>query len=676
MNVRTPWAAVMTATALIWITGCPPGSQPQGPGKGDAGVDAGVPAAITCIWPTQALAGVDSLPVSIYGAHIDPNAVARWNGAPRPTAVIDAGFAVVTLTSDDLKAAGAGTLDLINPAADASVASTLAIALPAARRRIQVDGLYTQFERRGFPNGYYSGQLLQMWSGVDPYTGLVPAADTSLQLDAVQQMGVNTITFELRAADGGLGAFVPPVCPMNSALGLQYPQPQPLELANLRALLDLVASKGMKVWLRLPNTYMDENPPVNNGTWLTAALGAIKGHPALDVVLFEGSPHVVNGQCGLPAEPPLWNGANSVTGNYVRWAMALALDAGFPARQLSAEEIVGGYVLLHSPNLQDPLVVMKQIFDQLGVPPDQRTYAISMYEQNRCDATGGATCVDERDDLWADQTLQHVWDVVGHCSGARVIAPEMGVTQPYDGGWRAEWAVENLGALFERYGVEGGSYWLWTNFQTSDDTDPTKPPAVKYRGVAFNYSAVQAEIADLGGSHLAPIPNGSFERGDGGVNDWTVLGLHGGSGARLQLSAEPGQPEVMTRGQWALRLSTGADPNGAAIAQSAVLPVTGDAGYVVTTLLRFSFSGDPDAGAPGPRRPQVRVSLLYFAADGGAASGSRQDVRLFQESSTPDFKTFPFSFVTPLDATAAQIELAVEAHGLPMPLTADFDVVR
>jgi hypothetical protein len=644
---------------------------------GDAGLPPGPPA-LACAWPSSALVGSDPIIVALYGAGIAPGATASWNGMPRPATVVDAGLALVTLSAQDLAAAAVGSLSISNPppggAPDASL--PFAVTQPAARRRIPADGLYTQIERRGWPSEYWSGELLQQWSIFDPVTNDTPAQEAQLQLQAMQQMGVNAVTLELRAADGGGGAFVPPACPMPYVLGLQYPRPQPVELTQLGSFLDLSASMGIKVWLRLPNTHMEETPPTNNATWLASVLGAIQGHPALDAVLFDGSPNIVNGQCGLPAEPALWEGASSTTGRYVQWAIGYALDAGFPARQLSAEEIVGGYQLLHSPNLQDPVLVMREIFDALQVPANQRTYAVSMYEQPRCQSAGGLPCVDERPDLWAQETLDGVWAVIGHCSGARVIATEMGTLPPLDGGWRSEWSVENLGALFERSGVEGGGYWLWTNFQNSDDANPTLASPVKYRGVPFVYSPVQREIADLGGQHPSRIPNGSFEQGDGGVDAWSLGGLDGGTGVRYRLAAEPGQPEVVTRGNWVLQLSSGSDPNGTAWADSARLPALPDAGYVVTGLLRFGFSGDPDAGAPGNLRPQVRVSVLYFATDGGSAARPRDDFRFFQENAANDFVTYPLSFTTPVDAAQVQFELAVERHGLPTPLVADVDDLR
>ena len=82
----------------------------------------------------------------------------------------------------------------------------------------------------------------------------------------------------------------PPYCTLPPVLGLQYPQPTALEFKNLVEFFDLLQSKGMKVHLRLVNTHMEEQPPEIYTLWIGSILKAIKNHPALDLVLFEGSP--------------------------------------------------------------------------------------------------------------------------------------------------------------------------------------------------------------------------------------------------------------------------------------------------------------------------------------------------------------------------------------------------
>ena len=113
-------------------------------------------------------------------------------------------------------------------------------------------GLYTQFERRGWASEYWSGEVIQNWNTFDPVVGSTVAQEVSLQLDKIRALGVNTITFELRTADPTFtGNFTPPDCNEPPVLGLQFPQPSAVELANLPLFFDLVRQKGMKVWLQI-----------------------------------------------------------------------------------------------------------------------------------------------------------------------------------------------------------------------------------------------------------------------------------------------------------------------------------------------------------------------------------------------------------------------------------------
>src|SRR5262249_26555158 len=62
-------------------------------------------------------------------------------------------------------------------------------------------GLFVQSERRGWPNGYYNGDLVHNWNNYDPVVGHTVSEEVALQMDVMHGMGVNTITFELRTAD-------------------------------------------------------------------------------------------------------------------------------------------------------------------------------------------------------------------------------------------------------------------------------------------------------------------------------------------------------------------------------------------------------------------------------------------------------------------------------------------
>ncbi len=398
----------------------------------------------------------------------------------------------------------AGTANIT--ATSEGIVGTAAVTVQVPLASLPIRGLYVQFERRGAASGFWSGDVLQRFDSVDAVVGTTVHAEVGLELGIMHGMGVNTITFELRSADSLVdpNGFVPPGCNEPPVLGVRWPQPTPTELANLVAFFDLVQSNGMHVLLRLVNTHMEEQPPTNSGTWLGAVLGAIKTHPALELVLFDGTPHLVGTSCGIPAEPPLWLGPTSVPAQYVQWAVGYARSLGVPTRKLSAEAIVGDYFLLSQPpagpdatsgHLWDPVIVEKDIFDALQIPDSARTYGISFYEHRKCATAGSVPCTDTDPDSWADQTLTQLFVVIGSGSRARVIAGEMGNLTPVSASWSTVQAFQSLVTQMRRHGVHGGAFWRWVSFNTSEDSDPTLADPVKRRGVAFQYNPVQGVLA-------------------------------------------------------------------------------------------------------------------------------------------------------------------------------------
>jgi hypothetical protein len=381
-----------------------------------------------------------------------------------------------------------------------------------ATATLPIRGLYVQFERRGYPNGFWSGQALRQLDSVNVVIGTTAAAEINLELDAMRAMGVNTITYELRATDSTewTGPFVPPECHLGLALGVRWPQPSAFELQNLARFMDIVQGKGMRVLLRLVNTHMEEQPPTNSATWLGAILAKIGNHPALDLVLFEGSPHLVQTSggvtCGIPAEPPLWLGPGSVPALYVQWAVGYGRSLGVPARRLSAEAIVGDYFLLSQPpagpdatngHLWDPIVVEKGVFDALQIPDSERTYGISFYEHRKCVGAQNVPCADTDPDTWADETLTQLFATIGNSSRARVIAGEMGNLPPVSASWSSAQALQSLVSLMRRHGVAGGAYWRWVSFETSEDSNPSLGDPIKRRGVTFTYNPVQSVLTQV-----------------------------------------------------------------------------------------------------------------------------------------------------------------------------------
>jgi len=405
-----------------------------------------------------------------------------------------------------------GTVSItISGGAGQSAAPPALTNIVTADSSLPVRGLRVeQFEERGSAVGYWNGQMIQSFNNFDPVVNSTVSAEVSLQLDQMAGMGVNTIVLELRAADGSCDPtvascpFVPPTCPIPAVLGLHYPQPTTTELGNLTAFFNLVNSKGMKVALELTNTHMDEQPPSDNTTWLNAILTTIGSHPAFYLALFDGNEFInnINGtpSCGVPAEAPLWLGMNAPPAQYVKWAIGYANSLGIPFSKLSAESIVGSYIDENSPNLTSPIAVMKEIFDSLGVPDNQRTYALSFYEHTKCSFAGSLPCTDASPDVWADQTMQSIFQVIGR-HGARAVATEFGDSNPVSPSWPSDKAADNLIGLMEKYGVDGGGYWLWVNTQTSDDSNSTQSLPVKLRGTSFTYTAVQPVLAKYYTAH-------------------------------------------------------------------------------------------------------------------------------------------------------------------------------
>jgi hypothetical protein len=527
--------------------------------------------------------------------------------------------------------------------------------LPVGHYLVATRGLDVQFERRGSTTGYNPGEVLQTWNEFDDVVGSTVAAEVSRQLDHMKALGVNEIWYPLRSSDAGYDPnFVPPACPVPEVLGLRWPQPTPTELAALGAFFDLVQRKGMKVTLELQNNHMEDQS--DSARWLGAILDSVKDQPGLDLVQFDGNVHALdlNGDgidetCGVPSEAPLWLGPTSRAGSYVRFAIALALANGLPAQKLSAESIVGNYFTDSHPvaygdatdgHFWAPVESMKAIFDSLGIPPAQRTYALSFYEHRKCNRTvvpNSYPCVDADPQSWAEESLRRIRDLVG--SQPRLVASEMGGWTPVEAGWPTSDAVEGLVSLFQRFGVSGGAFWRWTNFSDSEDGDPTVATPVKRRGTAYIYNdPLVSAIRDMDGFHLDGIVNGSFEdaNGVGRPTGWSLTGR----ATRLDVKREPGARPW--RGSYALRLGPGAT---AATGRLRVSPAT-------TYTLAFDRRGGP-AG----------VTVRYVSCRGNQLAGGRR-ARVFSVYSARSFAPFAIVFAAPSKACFARVTFV--AKGTPL----------
>jgi hypothetical protein len=527
---------------------------------------------------------------------------------------------------------------------------------PVGRYLFRSRGLVTQFERRGYLTGYVWGEAIQQFHMFDPVVGSTVEAELKLQLDRIRAMGVNEIWYELRTADPVYQPdFKPPDCNEPPVQGLQWPQPTSAEVANLGDFFDLVQSEGMHIVLELDNTHMEEQPPTNAERWLGSILNVVKDKPALDLVQFDGTPHLVdlNGDgspesCGIPAEAPLWLGPTYIGSEYVRWAIGYGLSLGLPANKLTAESIVGNYFTdSHQPtgpaatdgHFWAPIETMKTIFDELGIPPSERTYSLSLYEHRKCaPATGQGPCTDESAHAWADESLRRVRNTVG--PEPRLFAAEFGALPPTDPSWPTEAAVESLSVLMQRYHVDGGAYWQWANNNDSDEYNTQLAEPVKRRGKAFVYDPVRLQLLDVYGFHLTSIPNGSFEHPNAKRQPqaWTIRGK--GTAALAPFAGERTRP---WRGRFQLRL---ASPS-LISATSSAIPVSPNTAYTTTGAFRTLTAASS-------------VAVRFFTCHGRASALHAQ--RVFPLAVSSGFASNPFQYTTPADACFVRVEIAAR-HG-------------
>ena len=468
---------------------------------------------------------------------------------------------------------------------------------------LPVRGLYVQFERRGYPDQYWPGQAIQLLDTTDELLGHTVREEVALQLDEMVKLGVNTISYELRSStpESAGSAFVPPKCALPPVLGMQYPQPTALELRNLVEFFDLVHSKGISIQLRLVNTHMEEQPPTRNEQWIGSILNTIKDHPALDLVLFEGSPFMIdtNGdgvedKCGGPAEGPLWDGPGSVPARYDEWAIQYGHSLGMPYRKLSAEAIVGDYYSFKQgpggPEMTDshqwdPVFTLKSVFDNLNVPDNQRTYALSWYEHPKCMTARQIPCQEIGPHAWAIETVQHVYEVIGHNNGARVVVPEMGLYASVpEWKWTTEQALQSLVWIMHAYNIEGGCFWRWTDFRNEEEQDQLLATPLKKRGVDFAYNPIAGVLKQL--YTVGAVTDSSF--------DPAVAA----TAAALTASAPPPPPDdsfdgsELDKSKWLPDISAGAS-----LAQDGSLTLSTDgtqatAGASIAS--RWVFTGDFD----------------------------------------------------------------------------------
>jgi hypothetical protein len=180
--------------------------------------------------------------------------------------------------------------------------------------------------------------------------------------------------------------------------------------------------------------------------------------------------------------------------------------------------------------------------------------------------------------------------------------------------------------------MSGGAFWRWTNFNDSEEADPTVAIPVKRRGTAYIYNPVVSAIRDMDGFHLDGIVNGSFEKANkaGRPTGWSLTG----HATRLHVSGEPGARPW--RGSYALRLGPGAT---AATRLLRVSPRT-------TYTLAFDRRGG-----------HASVIVRYVGCTGAQLTHGRP-AHAFGVPSAGSFAPFAIVFATPSRACIARLVFA------------------
>jgi hypothetical protein len=140
---------------------------------------------------------------------------------------------------------------------------------------------------------------------------------------------------------------------------------------------------------------------------------------------------------------------------------------------------------------------------------------------------------------------------------------------------------------------------------------------------------------------------------------------------------EAGEPEVLSRGLYAMRIVTGDGPHDSVSGASLLIPVAPATQHTTTSNLRFSWTGNPNPAGSPTSRPQVFTSILYFQTDGTPSAVHPQDTfTYFQEDSTTGFGAFPVQYTTPSDAALIAIQFGAARNGLPTQIVLDVQNVR
>src|SRR5438132_10556010 len=167
------------------------------------------------------------------------------------------------------------------------VASTASAAAPIGRYRLQNSGVWADFEQLGANKMLLPGDIIKRLDEIDQPSGMRVYDEIALQMDAMRSIGINTITHVVGTAGTTYDHPEFPYCNQGPGFGLTFPSPTAQETTNLGRFLDLAASKGLKVILRLTNSQEDDL--TGSATWLEAIFAVVLAHPsAVDWISYGG----------------------------------------------------------------------------------------------------------------------------------------------------------------------------------------------------------------------------------------------------------------------------------------------------------------------------------------------------------------------------------------------------
>nr|MBP7694742.1 IPT/TIG domain-containing protein [Anaerolineales bacterium] len=133
--------------------------------------------ALTALSPNTLAAGGGAFTLTLTGANFTPGLVARWNGADRPTAFVNAGLLTAAIPAEDVLQAGPINVTVYSPTLGSVVAGPLAVSIQNPLPTLNAGGLVPATALAGgqaftlVVNGanFVAGSVVR-WNGADRIT--------------------------------------------------------------------------------------------------------------------------------------------------------------------------------------------------------------------------------------------------------------------------------------------------------------------------------------------------------------------------------------------------------------------------------------------------------------------------------------------------------------------------